>query len=392
MTNHDKDLENYLNGDSELSKLYAGSDLDSNNSDLADTDFPDSNLPDSNLPGMDLDNSILAAAKREVGAGPQKNTKKYSPFSNNYFIPFSTAASIVIVVFVVSLFPEPQKIEFEQVSDVNLSRNSEPTPQSSPNSTLAQVTQSSISNSTISNSSSSNNSDTDMSMELQSAIPEIKFKESKQKENRRDIATRSITEKSSIANKTKSKRVQTKDRRLRKNSIPSVKTSDIKESTAALELNSESNESNSVNDNLTQAMSIITSDENISEDYAHDYIGVEEQSNEQEYSRVHPASSNSINEAEYKTELADAISLKKLSRTSKTVLNQDLIYDEITWKNLPATEWRTRIKALYQSKIANNNKNDISAEDSRELKEIIKHYNNKFPSSKIDIQDIINGK
>lgn len=96
MSNHDKDknLDEYLTGDSGLSSLYQGSNTDNN-------------------PGMDLDNTILAAARREVNSKPHTTKKNYLPFSNNYFIPLSTAATVFIVIAVVSFFPEQQRIEFQ---------------------------------------------------------------------------------------------------------------------------------------------------------------------------------------------------------------------------------------------------------------------------------------
>ncbi|VAX00090.1 hypothetical protein MNBD_GAMMA22-1125 [hydrothermal vent metagenome] len=97
MTDHDKDItdkefDDYLSGDSDISALYQ-------------TD--DSALSDElKSVSFDIDNAILAAAKREINARPVSLHKSYSPFSNNYFMVFSTAASIVIVVALVSFFPE----------------------------------------------------------------------------------------------------------------------------------------------------------------------------------------------------------------------------------------------------------------------------------------------
>ncbi|MFV1983361.1 MAG: hypothetical protein ACC657_07460 [Thiohalomonadales bacterium] len=104
MSNHEKnenkDFDEYLTGNSELSSLYHGS----NNLKGDTSDY---------TPGLELDNIILSAAKREVNAKTGKTTKSYSAFSNNYLIPLSTAASIIIVVAVLGFFPEEQPIEFE---------------------------------------------------------------------------------------------------------------------------------------------------------------------------------------------------------------------------------------------------------------------------------------
>ncbi len=100
MTAHDKDktitddeFDEYLSGNSDVSALYHAAD---------ESGFDDELMQ----PSFDIDNSILAAAKREVVTRPEMVKKSYSPFSNNYFIPLSTAASIIIVVAVVSFFPE----------------------------------------------------------------------------------------------------------------------------------------------------------------------------------------------------------------------------------------------------------------------------------------------
>jgi len=97
MSNHDddKNLDKYLTSNSEISSLY---------DDTKDT----GNVDISSMPSIDLDNSILAAAKREVNSKPLKAKNNYSPFSSNYLIPVSTAASILIVVAVVSFFPSQQ--------------------------------------------------------------------------------------------------------------------------------------------------------------------------------------------------------------------------------------------------------------------------------------------
>lgn len=96
MSDHDKEFEDYLAGNTELSTLY-------NASKNAAQDEPSS----------DLDNSILAAAKREVASKPKNNKKNYSPFSTNYFIPLSTAATVFIVVAAVSFFPKQQSIDYD---------------------------------------------------------------------------------------------------------------------------------------------------------------------------------------------------------------------------------------------------------------------------------------
>jgi len=103
MSNRENDGENYLAGESELSKLYQHT-----------TKTIDDSVPES--PGLELDNTILAAARREVGSRPRKKLKRYSPFSNNYLIPLSTAASMLIVVAVVSYFPEQYSFTTEKKS------------------------------------------------------------------------------------------------------------------------------------------------------------------------------------------------------------------------------------------------------------------------------------
>ncbi len=101
----DNEFDEYLSGNSDVSSLYHAAD--------------ESNLGDALIqPGIDIDNNILAAAKREVAARPQKIKKSYSPFSNNYFISLSTAASIIIVVALVSFFPE-QTVPPVEVRDVS---------------------------------------------------------------------------------------------------------------------------------------------------------------------------------------------------------------------------------------------------------------------------------
>ena len=74
----EQELEAYLQGDSELSKIYhEGTKLE---------------------PGADLDEKILAASRREVKAKPRF---AYSPFAGDWHVPASLAAVLVLSVGVV---------------------------------------------------------------------------------------------------------------------------------------------------------------------------------------------------------------------------------------------------------------------------------------------------
>ena len=86
MTTQDKDkaLEDYLAGDSEISSLYHEADAEQ--------------------PPAALDAAILAAARKATGSRPHPST---SPFSgNNWILPSSVAALLVITVGLVHLMEE----------------------------------------------------------------------------------------------------------------------------------------------------------------------------------------------------------------------------------------------------------------------------------------------
>lgn len=81
---NDKELNEYLQGDSDLSTHYKAL---------------HNKTPDH------LDDTILAAAKRQVKSKPERVS---GPFSNNFMIPFATAATILITVGLVNMIPEEE--------------------------------------------------------------------------------------------------------------------------------------------------------------------------------------------------------------------------------------------------------------------------------------------
>ncbi len=81
---NDKELNQYLQGDSDLSTHYKAL---------------HNKTPDH------LDDAILAAAKRQVKSKPKRVS---GPFSNNFMIPFATAATILITVGLVNMIPEEE--------------------------------------------------------------------------------------------------------------------------------------------------------------------------------------------------------------------------------------------------------------------------------------------
>ena len=77
-------LQEYLEGDSELSRLYRrGADEE---------------------PGASLDERILAEARRAVST---RRKVAHSPFARHWMVPTSLAAVLVLSVSVVLMMPEP---------------------------------------------------------------------------------------------------------------------------------------------------------------------------------------------------------------------------------------------------------------------------------------------
>jgi len=87
VSNHkqnDKELNEYLQGNSDLSNQYQSQ----------STKSP-----------SHLDDTILAAAKRQVDAKPRRVA---GPFSSSILVPFATAATILITVGLVNMIPEEE--------------------------------------------------------------------------------------------------------------------------------------------------------------------------------------------------------------------------------------------------------------------------------------------
>ncbi len=280
MSNHEnkdkKDFDEYLTGNSELSSLYHGS-----NNLKGDTS--------EHTPGLELDNTILSAAKREVNAKPGKNTKSYSAFSNNYLIPLSTAASIIIVVAVLGFFPEQQPIEFEPHL----------------------VTPAVI--------------DKDVTLETIVAEQEI------QKNHGLFSGISAENKKLNTASVKKDKTVLAERSKV-KNENASNESVGLKRTT------------------LKQRKTIRSKQLALN----------------QELSKSQEAPAQEI-------ELFSDNSVKAIA-----VINNDLIYNEIKWKNLSPDEWRKRILEIYRTR------------GESDAKDIINLFNKKFPEIKLTISDIIN--
>jgi len=92
VSNHDqndKELNEYLQGGSDLSNQYQSLNDQSQN-----TKSP-----------SHLDDAILAATKQQVGAKPRRVA---GPFSSSIMVPFATAATILITVGLVNMIPEEE--------------------------------------------------------------------------------------------------------------------------------------------------------------------------------------------------------------------------------------------------------------------------------------------
>ncbi len=91
---NDKELNNYLHGNSDLSARYKALD---------------------NKTPNHLDDAILAAAKRQVKSKPKRVS---GPFSSNLTIPFATAATILITVGLVNMILPEEKLTTPTVSAI----------------------------------------------------------------------------------------------------------------------------------------------------------------------------------------------------------------------------------------------------------------------------------
>ena len=90
MSPDDKDderLQEFLDGDSALSRAYRGGAREE--------------------PGAELDARILAHAHRQVGGASVKRRVAHSPFARHWSVPASLAAVLVLSVSVVVLLPDP---------------------------------------------------------------------------------------------------------------------------------------------------------------------------------------------------------------------------------------------------------------------------------------------
>lgn len=273
--NDDKYLNKFLYGKSELANVYRGT---------TDTKAE----IDAELPGLELDNIILAAAKGEISP---KLRKKSSPFSSNYIMPFSIAASIVIVVAMVSLFPEVEKTNRKPYS--------------------------------VSVPLSDNDSELDNAVFAEEEIPvEAKEKRKLAKQKIEKSRTEKLVAKSDLV----SESVENK---------PIVPVAPAKQT--KIETKKITKPAIVQNKPDSKAGKSVTIKKGFLEPRA----------------KSAPA-----------------------PVTTALIINYEYIYNELTWEDFSSYEWRRRIKEIYYLRGEND------------AKEVIVHYNKKFPESKLDIRDI----
>lgn len=109
MSNHknDKEFEDYLSGDSKLSKLYRSGDNIALN------------------PGKQLDQSILYAAKQHLKKkSPTFYTTVYHFISNKFFLPLATTATSIIIIAVFLYIP-PQQIDYIESEQIAMNDSSQ---------------------------------------------------------------------------------------------------------------------------------------------------------------------------------------------------------------------------------------------------------------------------
>ncbi|MFV2059590.1 MAG: hypothetical protein ACC653_02835 [Gammaproteobacteria bacterium] len=337
MSNHDNDnnFNDYLSGNSDLSKVYRDADNSKTNAEL---------------PASDLDNSILAAAKREVNSKPKKNS---SPFTNNYFIPLSTAASILIVFTMVSFFPDEQVIEFEPaiiMGELDSQQDSTPDNQ-----------------------------------KLEDKRSQKAKADNKTKQNA-TLAKRSKVKKEQ-SNKTFRKKINSKP--------TDIKTGKVILNESKKPLPQFDYPGGIIKPRISPLEKKAIATENITEDVVEDEdITVEmsldslSSSSRMADAPTQPLSTELMNDpvttssSIHKSKVAQS-PVEELLRKDQSepaispLIDSDLIYDEFNWKYLPAEEWIRRIKAIYYKR------------GEKDVHDIITIFNDKFPKLKITIQDII---
>ncbi len=317
MSDHDKEFEEYLAGNAELSTLYNAS----------------KNTTDDE-PGIGLDNSILAAAKREVASKPQKNKKNYSPFGTNYFIPLSTAATIFIVVAAVSFFPEQQSIDYD----------SEPMPESMPKTTVTPIV---------------------IAKRKKSASKELTIST-----NKTEVVApiSGFVEDSTLVSSSKES-LNTPD--AEQDNTNAVKQPIVPQAQFDLALNKKQL-------NTTQLESKVLSKKNSSKAKKKEVKVRREKVLRQRKSSLLEHESSAGLEAQ-RAETPSNTSFMDGLMISSLVTNKpnELIYDEQRWQHYSSKQWREAMVTIYKQ------------QGKLKLQEIIERYNQKFPRLKLDIDTII---
>lgn len=271
----EKKLDEYLYGRSSLSKLYRST--------------------DAKKPGLELDNSIVSAARCEVASKGLPDVKKFSPFSNNYLIPFATAASIIIVITMVSFFPDEQIIEFEPESVTTPLKNKG----------LAEQP---------------------VILE-QESIPDS-IPETKEKRKTTKLAPEQSTTTSSL-----SSGVSIKDNTKLKDKKILAKRVKVKKENSA-------NLSNALNTTSSKQRKVISSKKLTAKPKAPGRVDA----------KITAPRVQAVDEL---TTQSDSLAASAL------LFNSDLVYNEFRWEDLSANEWRRRIIEIYHQRGEENDIKEI---------------------------------